>query len=103
MGRGGSSVPTLPYIPLTSTRTPASIHSFVRSFIHASKNARTDTHARIFTQPREKVSDVIATQGNFSSSAGKDQRRRWSVHTSESSQRMPETAVTVAGGRRASR
>ena len=55
------------------------------------------THARIFTQPRAKVSDVIATQGNFSSSAGKDQRRRWSVHTSESSQRMPATAATVAG------
>ena len=45
----------------------------------------------------------IATQGNLRSSAGKDQRRRWSVHTSESSQRMPATAATVAGGRRASR
>ena len=64
---------------------------------------RTHTHARIFTQPRAKVSDVIATPGNFSSSAGKGQRRRWSVHTSESSQRMPATAATVAGGRRASR
>ena len=36
------------YIPFTSTRTPASIHSFVRSFIHANTNARTDTHRHVF-------------------------------------------------------
>ena len=56
----------------------------------------------IFTQPSAKVSDVIATLGNFSSSAGKGQRRRWGVHTSEAGQRMPATAATAAGGRRAS-
>ena len=48
-----------------------------------------------------KVTDVIVTRGNFSSYAGKGQRRRWSVHTSESGQRKSETAATVAGGRRA--
>ena len=42
----------------------------------------------IFTQPSATVSDVIATLGNFSSSAGKGQRRRWDVHTSEAGQRM---------------
>ena len=73
--------------------------------MQARTHARTHghTHARIFTQPRAKVSDVIATQGNFSSSAGKGQRRRWGVHTSEAGQRMPATAATAAGGRRASR
>ena len=57
----------------------------------------------IFTQPRTKVTDVITIQVNFSSYAGKDQRRRWNVHTSESGQRKSVTAATVAGGRRASR
>ena len=57
----------------------------------------------IFTEPHANVSDGIAILGNFSSSAGNGQRRRWSVHTSESGQRMPATAATVAGGRRASR
>ena len=59
----------------------------------------------IFTQPRfdVQVTDFIATQGNFSLYAGTAQRRRWSVHTSESGQRKSATAATVAGGRRASR
>ena len=56
----------------------------------------------IFTQPRAKVTDVIATQGNFSSHAGKGQRRRWSVHTFEHGQRASATATTAAGGRRPS-
>ena len=37
-----------------------------------------------FTQPHTKVTGFITTQGNFSSYAGKGQRRRWSVHTFES-------------------
>ena len=57
----------------------------------------------IFIQPSAKVSDVIATPGNFSSSAGKGQRRRWGVHNSEAGQRMPATAATAVGDRRASR
>ena len=57
----------------------------------------------IFTQTRTKVTDFITTQGNFSSYAGKDQRRRWSVHTFESGQRDSATVATAAGGRHALR
>ena len=49
----------------------------------------------IFTPPRSKVTDVSATHDKFSSYAGKGQRRRWSVHTSESGQRKSSTAATV--------
>ena len=51
------------------------------SFLLLSQLSSSLDESAIFTQPRTNVTDLISNQGNFSSYAGKDQRRRWSVHT----------------------